>query len=321
MNAVRNIDGLDPNQLIGYLMFYCIPEIKISHSELEDIFIKNSMDKSHLPKKIFEHDAFRRATGQINGKISISLTNGDNVDAKLNVDEVRNDAYEIVRVVGRKVIDSTKAEVEYTPVGRFVFHKKTKVVDTALNDGAFLEYDYDRLLNDTVGVYKEWTNFHTKDTVRNIINKIVKSTQPVSILKGAYFIPKDEYDTLKSLQGVIHDLAQYAPNETPGIELIPLLDTVEQRTMLEERVNKEIIGDVENLMVELADMLKSDKEIHTRTIKRITTDFQTLQDKTKTYTNLLQTSMKVVQDQLLSAIDRFAKVQAEKELGGVEIIE
>ena len=314
MNAVKNIDGLDPNQLLGYLMFYHVPEIKISHTDLEVIFQKNGMDMSHLPKQILEHDAYRRATGEVKGTISINLPNGDCADAKLNVDEVRNDGNEIIRIVGRKIIDSSKAEVEYAPAGKFIFDKTTKQVSSFVNAGYDVEYGYEALLKDTINTYTEWTKFHTKTTVRTIINRIVKSTQPVSIIKGAYFIPKSEYDTLKGLQGVIGDLAQYTTNETPAIELIPLLDTVEQRSMIEQRANKEIINDVNTLMVELAEMLKEDKEIHSRTIKRITTEFQTLQDKTKTYKKLLEISMSTVQQQLLTAINKFTKVQADKEL-------
>lgn len=315
MNAVKNIDGLDPEQLLGYLMFYNVPDIKISHTDLELIFQKNSMDMSHLPKKILEHDAYRRATGQVKGTISITLPSGESSNAKLNIDEVRNDGNEIIRIIGRKLIDSNNKEVSYAPTGSLIFNKNTKQVTSAINSGYDSEYDYVTLLDDIIATYTEWTTFHTKDTVKTIINKIVKSTQPVSIIKGAYFIPKNEYDTLKGLQGIIADLTNFTiGNEVPAIEIIPLLDTVEQRNMVEQRVNKEIINDVNALVVELSELLSEDKEIHSRTIKRMTNDFQTLQDKTKTYTDLLRTSMTTVQQQLLTAIDKFTKAQVDKSL-------
>jgi hypothetical protein len=148
--------------------------------------------------------------------------------------------------------------------------------------------------------------------VRNIVNKIVKSMQPVTIIKGAYFIPKGEYDIIKGLQGIVKDLAPYTQGETPAIEVIPLLDTVEQRVMVEERVNKEVMGEVDDLTIELSKMLTEGKEIHSRTIKRITSQFQELKAKTQTYETLLESKMNTVQQQLLTAIDKFAKLQAEK---------
>ena len=310
MQAVKDINSINKEDLLGYMMFYHVPDIKISHDELRNVFKNNSIDEASLPPKIYEHDAFRRATGRVKGTINVTLPSGTNCNAKLNIDEVRNDSDLIVRILGRKVIDEVKEDVDYAPVCKFVFDKNTKSATSSVNFSFADEYDYKQLLQETVDLFNEWTVYHSKDTVRTIINKIVKGTQPVSIIKGAYFIPKSEYDIIKGLQGVIKDLAQFTPNEVPEIEVIPLLDTVEQRVMVEKKVNSELMSEVDTVMNELADMLLEGKEIHTRTIKRITNQFQDLQTKTGTYAKLLDIKMSAVSQQLLSAIDKFAKMKA-----------
>lgn len=310
MQAVKNNDNLDQSTLLGYMIFYYIPDIKISHADFEQIFDNNSMDKKCLPPKIYEHDAFRRATGKVKGTISVDL-GGNYSDAKLNIDEVVNDQNQVVRILGRKVIDSANAEVSYEPAGKFYFDKGNKSASFSVNQTFASEYDYNKLMEGTIDLFKEWTNYHSKDTVRNIVNKIVKSTQPVTIIKGAYFIPKNEYDIIKGLQGVIKDLAQFTSNETPGIEVIPLIDTVEQRNMISTKANTELMGDIDTLVTELSEMLiDTNKEIHKRTINRIACQFQELRSKKETYSTLLETKMGVVEQQLLSAIDKFSHIQA-----------
>ena len=326
MQAVKNIDNLDQNSLLGYMVFYYIPDIKISHTDFEQIFDNNKMDKSCLPAKIYEHDAFRRATGKVKGTIAVALNNGNYADAKLNIDEVVNDQNQVVRILGRKVIDVTNEEVNYEPAGKFYFDKGNKSASFSVNPTFASEYDYQRFMEDTIDLFKEWTTYHSKDTVRTIVNKIVKSTQPVTIIKGAYFIPKGEYDIIKGLQGVIKDLAQFTSNETPGIEVIPLIDTVEQRNMISNKANTELMGEIDTLVGELSNMLTdSTKDIHKRTINRIACQFQELRSKKETYSILLENKMSVVEMQLMTAIDKFSKIQAKhlenEELDDVEIIE
>lgn len=312
MQAVKNIDNLDPNTLLGYMIFYYIPDIKISHSEFEQIFDNNKMDKKCLPPKIYEHDAFRRATGKVKGTIAVDV-GGAYSDAKLNIDEVVNDQNKVVRILGRKVIDSANAEVNYEPAGKFYFDKGNKSASFSVNPTFAAEYDYNTLMEGTIDLFKEWTAYHSKDTVRNIVNKIVKSTQPVTIIKGAYFIPKGEYDIIKGLQGVIKDLAQFTTGDVPGIEVIPLIDTVEQRKMISTKANTELMGEIDDLVTELSDMLTdSTKDIHKRTINRIACQFQDLRSKKETYSTLLETKMSVVEQQLVSAIDKFSHIQAKQ---------
>lgn len=312
MQAVKDINSIDKNSLLGYMVFYHVPEIKISHKDLEQIFDNNKMEKASLPPKIYEHDAFRRATGKIRGTVSVNLS-GENKDAKLNVDEVRNDKNFIVRALGRKVADSEHDSIDYETVGHMFFNKDTKQMTYNSTVGMDSEYNYQEILEETLNLFTDWINYHTKDTVRNIVNKIVKSMQPVNIIKGAYFIPKKEFDTVKGLKGIIDDLGDYASEEVPAMEIIPLLDTIEQRTMVEDRVNKEVMNDVDNLVFELSEMLTEGKDIHKRTINRVTCQFQELRDKTNTYATLLQTKMGAIEQQLSTAIDKFAKLQAKKD--------
>jgi len=135
-------NNIDRNLLLGYMAFYYMPGIKLKQSDLEDIFNKNLMPVSYLPSQIFGHDAFRRVTGKIRGSIEVSV-NGAPYAAKLNIDEVRNDNDEIVRAIGRKVIDQSNDSVTYETIGSLVYNKNNESVTYYMNPGFESEFDYE----------------------------------------------------------------------------------------------------------------------------------------------------------------------------------
>jgi hypothetical protein len=325
MTAVMNNAAIDRDQLLGYMAFYYMPGVKLKQVELEAIFAGNQMDDKYLPKKIYGNDAFRRVTGKIRGSVNVTQydpnTSSNNlVEARLNIDEVRNDNDEIVRTLGRKIINSANDTVEYETVGKFVYDKHSESASYDVDTQYANEYDWEgQYFIPTCHEYTDAMIYHSRDTLRTIVNRIFQAQNPVTIIKGAYFIPLKYEDELMALNGVINDLAKYATDtgELPEMRIIPLLDTVEQRELIEKKASGELSKQLDDIMVELATTLTDQKELKNVTLLRLNTTFQSLRDKTNEYSALLNLKLANTEALFTRALELFTEVKAIPSMVGI----
>ena len=249
MTAVLSNSDINRDTLLGYMAFYYLPGIRLKQTELEDIFSRHMMPLDYLPEKIYGHDAFRRVTSKIRGSIDINFGGGTR-QAKLTIDEVRNDDSAIVRVLGRKIADASNDTVDYVTVGAFKYDKATENVTCEPDYGYGYEADYEGLVMiPATHSYTDAMVYHNRDTVRTIVSRIFKAQNPVSIIKGAYFIPKSHEDELMALRDIVTDLSAFAENtaDLPDMRVIPLLDTAEQRELVEKRASFEFARELDAL--------------------------------------------------------------------------
>lgn len=291
---------IDDSLLLGYLFFYTIGDIKIGESDLEDIFINNGLDKSYI-KKINKVDAFRRATSKSKKGIVIDY-NGDKTKAKLEIDEVRCDKDCIIRALGRKVIDESNETLSYETVGRIVFNRDTETIVSNTDMRYSNEYLYDDILTETNDRYDEWSVFHTRDTVRNMSNNVIQSMYPVNLMPSGLckFIPKARKATLYALQGVIRDLSKFGTDCL--FEVIPVIDTKEQRNLIDQSATKEIKEELFLFTQELKDIITAKQVLSSKSAASYIDKFKTLRNKTKEYESLLDSYKTIITKQIEEAI-------------------
>ena len=311
MTAVMSNQNIDRNALLGYMVFYYMSDIRLKQVELEGIFNKNMMPAGYLPQKIFGHDAFRRVTGKIRGSVGINV-NGAQQTAKLNIDEVRNDNDEIVRAVGRKIIDTQTESVAYETVGMLIYDKASEDVTYSMISGFESEFDYEtNYMIPTLTAYTDAMVYHNSDTVRTIVNRVLQAQNPVTIIKGAYFIPKTHEGEMMALKGVITDLANYAnqAKDLPDMRIIPLLDTVEQRDLITRKASNEFARELDDITVELTEVLVSNKELKDITLLRLNNTFQALRDRTNEYSALLNIKLSNTEALFTRALELFTQAK------------
>jgi hypothetical protein len=291
---------LDDSLLLGHLFFYTLGDIKISESELEAIFVKNGLDKKYV-KKINKIDAFRRATSKAKQAVTINY-NGSQAKARLEMDEVRCDSDCVVRALGRKVIDEANEALSYKTVGKIVFHRDNSTVTTSVNNSYIHEMDYTDVLDETVLRYNDWSVYHTKDTVRNMSNHVLESMYPVSLMPSGLckFIPKASKDTLYALQGVIRDLSAYGNDCL--FEVVPVIDTEEQRELIDKSATKEIKEELYQFTQDLKQVITAKQTISTKSAVAYIEKFKALNAKAKEYESLLGTYMGLLTQQIQEAI-------------------
>lgn len=309
--VTRNgLNDIDPSLLLGHLLFLNLDDVKIHKQDLADLFKKHNLGAHFLPDEIQPHDAYRRASRKAARPIEVLNSNGAPQKAHLLVRQTRTDDKTIVRNLVRELLDEKNADVKYETVGKIIFDRDNETMNISW-DAAFLgEYDYRQVLEETQDLYTEWTQYHTKDTVRNIFNKVIRSMYPISIMQGgrAQFIPKMQQDTLYNLKAVVEEL--------PGnslAEIIHMIDTTDQRSLITKNLEKEVLYDVDKLLNDFAEVLQQ-PTIRSSTFKRYAQAVVALQEKTAEYENLLSSKMTVINTQLQQALTKVQSAQADDDV-------
>lgn len=306
--AVKTNKDLDPSLLLGHILFLSMDEVKIHKDDLGNLFQKHQISSTFLPHEIKPHDAYRRATSKAQGPIEFTVGNKIH-KARLLVRETKKDGKVVVRNLVRELLDEQNAEADYVTVGKLVFDRNNESLNISWDANYLGEYDYRKVLEDTQALYNEWTQYHTKDTVRNIMNRVIKSMHPVSITNGgrAQFVPKLNQDLLYSLKAVVEEL--------PGnslAEIIPMIDTADQRKLITKNFEKEVLYDVDKLLEEFSQILKG-TTVRKSTVKRYAAMVVELQGKTQEYENLLQSKMGIINEQLLQALSKVQSAQTDED--------
>jgi hypothetical protein len=150
-----------------------------------------------------------------------------------------------------------------------------------------------------------WSTYHNHDTIRNIINRIVYDMHPVALMSTGInkFIPKTSKDTLYALKGVLSDLSQYSDNGYGEnvVEIIPFIDTQEQRDLVNKMYEEEIKETLYNYSMELSEILKKKQSLSSRQAATYVEKYRELSAKVKDYQGLLGTYTQNIHDQLQAA--------------------
>jgi hypothetical protein len=304
---------INPDNLLGYLEFHSIPDLRIHKADLATLWAKHSLSNEFLPGEIRACDAYRRATAKTTQTVTVNWRGGQ-YTAKLMVRELKSNAQEIVRLLVREVLDTKNEVLDYAVVGKMTFSRDQETMSIRAEYGYLNEFDYQMVLDQTVSTFNHYVSYHTRDTVRNIINKVIRSTNPVRIMPRSQgkFVPKRCHGTLLSLQALLRDIEAYANNQDCCLDIIPIVDTAEQRQLVTRRVKAELGAEMDELVSELAEQLKTaDKSISIETAQRMAQRAQDIQKRALEYEKMLNVRLTVLRSQLMEFINR-TKVVADE---------
>lgn len=294
---------LDDSMLLGHMFFYRLPkELKMTEAELEKEIIDSGLDQK-LIRGISVRDAFRRATSKMNNENIRIKVGTDYSGAKIEVDETKSDVDSVVRLIGRKIIDAQKEEADYEIVGRIELLSSGSVT-RSINPTFKDEYDYDGILELAHTRFNEWSVYHTRDTIKNLMVRVVDSMQPINLLDTglAKFIPITNKDVLYSLQEFGRAMAAYSPEEST-FEIIPIIDTNEQRELIHTQAIAHITGEMDDLATQLGKLLNKNKTITIKQAARYGDKFKALRTKTQAYETIVDDRMDILQQQLSVMLD------------------
>lgn len=279
---------------LGNLLFYSLSDMKISEKELIDLFSQNQIPTNYI-RKISTPDAFRRASSSIKNR-TMYITDPNNISTtlkiKIEVDEVLSDPDEIIRIIGRKVIDEDNQEVSYEQIAELHFYRSQNTVGYSLkNTDTVNTTIYTDLCIEVQDKFDEWSVYHTKDTIRNIVLRIVNDTHPVSLTPTGLckFVPRTHTDLLYSLKKVLGNMNSYCQNtgDQNFMEIIPVINTEEQQGLVKDASERELKEELFSFTQELKEVLQTRQTLPPRTVSSYLEKFKILSDKVSDYENLL----------------------------------
>ena len=295
------------DMLLGNLLFTNLIDMKIAATDLAAIFQKNNIPESYV-KDISQADAFRRASSSIKNRILLLSAASEKV--RVEVDEVKSDYNGIKRIIGIKKVDDVNEDISYQPVGEIVFNRSNGLcVATPLLAVGDVDYQAIRDICDEVeNKYQDWSVYHNKDTVRNIINRIISDTHPVNLMPTGLckFVPQGSTDLLYHLKEALSDLSLYRDKSSSGdniMEIIPVIDTDEQRNLVEKNFTAEITNELFAFTQELKDVLTKKQSLSTRTASSYIDKFNTLKSKAQEYESLLAVYVQSIHTQITDALE------------------
>jgi len=298
------------NLLLGNLMFMTLGDMKIPVSELKDIFNVNNIPE-HYVRDISAADAYRRASSDLkNRKVFWKDDMGNAEVCRVEVDEVRSDIIGIKRIVGIKQIDEGAEEVGYLPIAELTFNRNGSSIGAVplidCSDANYSEVnDLCRLFESN---YNDWSVYHNKATVRNIINRIVADTHPINLTSTGLckFTPQSSTNLLYNLKHALEAMNTFLTPGQNGIEnameIIPVIDTDEQRDTIEKSFRNESLSEMNAMVIELKQVLQSKQTLSSRTAASYVERFKDLKAKAADYENLLGIYVDALHTQLAEAI-------------------
>lgn len=300
--------SIPKDMLLGNLLFTTLTDMTIPENDLISIFQKNQIPESYV-RKISYSDAYRRASSSIKNRIVyMNNVNGGVDKVRIEVDEVKSDTDGIKRIIGVKKVDEIAEDIKYQPIGEIIFNRSNNFCSAtpflAPGDADFQTFR--DLCNEVENKYQEWSVFHNKDTVKNIINRIISDTHPVNLMPTGLckFIPSNSMDLLYHLKDALNEMSVYSSNKSENvIEIIPVIDTDEQRNLIEKNFVSEITTELFDFTQELKDVLSKKATLSTRSAASYIEKFNTLKEKAQEYENLLGTYVGAIYTQITEALD------------------
>lgn len=292
---------------LGNLLYYSLSDMKIKENELFDLFTQNQLPVDYI-RKISTPDAFRRASSSIKNT-SLFITDsatGETMKTKVEVDEVKSDNSGIKRIVGIKTINEKNEDISYIPVASVEFFRDSDLVTYNVESGYTNNQDICDLCEDILNKFNEWSVYHTKDTIRNTILRIINDTHPVSLTPTGLckFVPRSHTDLLYSLKETLIDMEQYCQNSGDHnfMEIIPVINTEEQQTLIKDASTRELKEELFGFTQELKEVLQARQTLPARTVSSYLERFKTLSNKVSDYEGLLGNYLGFLKVQITNAV-------------------
>lgn len=292
---------------LGNLLYYSLSDMKIKEQELFDLFMQNQLSVDYI-RKISAPDAFRRASSSIkNTTLFITdSTTGTTIKTKVEVDEVKSDETGIKRIIGIKAINEQDEDISYVPVAVLEFDRSTNSAIYDIDVYYKSNNDIVDLCNDVINRYNEWSVYHTKDTIRNTILRIINDTHPVALTPTGLckFVPRSHSDLLYSLKEALKDMEQYCQNSGDHnfMEIIPVINTEEQQDLIKDASTRELKEELFGFTQELKDVLVARQTLPSRTVSSYLERFKTLSEKVNDYESLLGNYLGFLKIQITDAV-------------------
>lgn len=290
-------DGRD--MFLGYLVWYTVTEdTEVEHSvftaqlltQLNDVLDEDV----ELPPAPRPSDVFKRACKASERKRQLPV---DDTHSATNymIREAGADPDHVWKVIVRERVDTEGHSLGYDELYRVTFVRKPGVIKFEnINGQHDLTAD---TICDNIDVYyhanlNKLTAYAVREYVRKLLERQLHAIK-VRSSGGVYFVSKDKSPVVEAIDSIVNGL-----DSSANFHIMPLVDDSKQREMLKAAFEDESIGEIDSLLGDITDILKSDKRITADRYAGFQASFTELRKKIVSYSDLLDEAMEATASRL-----------------------
>lgn len=284
----EHLNQYDPDLFLGRLCWFSITEqSRVDHGDFCKALMSSGL-MSHLPPAPRPSDVFKRSCTQ-NQRKRVPTT-----DPKIFVNylirEVGKDADNIWRILLAEQVDTDGHKLGHNQLYELHFHRPTSVIKATEINGykPGSDAEADGIVAGVKSAFQVWNNMLTPYAIRELVRKVLDgmSATVVRPSGGVYFIREDHAAKIDAMESVISGL--------PGgssFHSLPLVDDSKQRGMLKQAFEDESIGEVDRLLGEISEIMKSGQQISSDRFSDFKVEYDRLLKKVADYSDLLDEAM------------------------------
>lgn len=264
---------------LGRIFFYSLSGVRILHRDvIQNLAAAGIL--TNLPHEPTDVDVFKRVATKVK-RTKVPVAGSPELHQNWIAREFRDDATVTRRIV-RELVDNKGRKLKFDEVVDIIFDRKTG--DLGAN---FLRTDpvAEQMVDEVRNAYAAWRGSLNSWACREWIRQYVVNLGSVRVRPsgGLYFLKEAHAGKLDALQQFVDSL--------PGsceFHSLPLLDDRRQREFVQRAFEAESTGAVDELLVEMGEIMSSDKQISEDKFHRYVDQYTELSERTHEYANLLE---------------------------------
>lgn len=215
-------------EVIGHLTWYSVGQMLIERDDLRNKLVSSSLDVKFLPHPIKIHDAFRRATKEIQSRQQVGKDKFQNYLTR----EVYSDKKIVQRNIVMETVDQQGKRLDYNSESCIITLDKT--------NGNIKIQSRDPLAEDMAKEaerrFKIYQSHYSAQNIRVMLAEILKSLGPIAVRPngGVYFVPSNYSDGLDKFCHLANSLS------TSESFKVPMMNTKDNRNMVSKKLQEQI---------------------------------------------------------------------------------
>lgn len=288
------------NAILGQVCWYSIPEETVDHDTVLQLCKTHGIE-NYAPAAPRPPDVFRRACK------AAGRRHGGREDPQRFTYEFKaidhDDQQIFVKLVRETVDAKTNKGIDWARMANVTFQRDTQVIDVVpLPDLDDEGKDALAQLRSTFAAENGKVNSaHLRRMIQEVLHDCLSTAIRPS--GGIYFVTQANEPKLTKLQKVINGLPTGA-----SMHLLPLLDTSDQRQMLQSAIEAELADEMDHHLAKVVETLKAGKPISADVFTRLTANLHRSGRKGNEYATLLSRNLNAFDTRKKVASDVVAKL-------------
>jgi hypothetical protein len=287
-----SVNDLPDEAFLGQLTYFTITESDVNFEKAVQLLDDIGLDPHGMRKRIRTVDAYKKATKDVAHKFDRRGSERHSILVR----EVGQDTDTSHRhIVLERAIYKTgqKRKLAYDVVGTVVYDRSEEdVTITRIDPIGYTFLPEEKLWLDTHldGLeerYKHWCTHLDAHAIRTFVRTYLSSMSAISVRPNGslYFVPQTKKDDLSLLRDWVSQVGS-------SFHTVPLLRVDDQKEMLSEAYELDLLTEIGQLTDEISKILASpDRTITQDTFDRYTDQAALLMARTDEYSDLLETHL------------------------------